>query len=163
MAKTRLAKTLLEGGMTDLLRFRDDDIADTSTVTFDAFLGQTNAAAVRIEPGDDARALLPHLERLALVEVNFPVFGDGRGYSSARILREAGYAGELRAVGDVLVDQLNNMRRCGFDAFAPDHPLDSDDTQTALSRWPEDYQAAADHDQPIWSKRHSGTGQGTSS
>ena len=61
---------------------------------------------MRIEPGDDARELLPHLDRSGLVEVNFPVFGDGRGYSSARILREAGYTGELRAVGDVLVDQL---------------------------------------------------------
>jgi uncharacterized protein (DUF934 family) len=49
---------------------------------------------VRIEPGEDARALLPHLDRLALVEVTFPAFTDGRGFSSARILREAGFTGE---------------------------------------------------------------------
>ncbi|TNE30203.1 MAG: oxidoreductase, partial [Alphaproteobacteria bacterium] len=53
-------------------RFRDDEPADHAQVTVDAFLDQTNAVAVRIEPGDDARALLPHLDRLALVEVNFP-------------------------------------------------------------------------------------------
>ena len=82
-------------------RFRDDEVADHAQVTVDAFLEQSNAAAVRIEPGDDARALLPHLGRIAMVEVNFPVFGDGRGYSSARILREAGFTGELRAVGDL--------------------------------------------------------------
>jgi uncharacterized protein (DUF934 family) len=135
-------------------RFRGDEMVDHASVTVDAFAEQSNAAAVRIEPGDDARALIPHLERIRLVEVNFPVFGDGRGYSSARILREAGYTGELRAVGDVLVDQLNNMRRCGFDAFAPDKPIDKADADQALARWPEDYQQAADAVTPIWNLRH---------
>ena len=140
--------------MAELLRYRDDETVDHPAVTVDAFLDQSNAGAVRIEPGDDARDLLPHLERLALVEVNFPAFGDGRGYSSARILREAGYDGELRAVGDVLVDQLAYMRRCGFDAFEPDQQLDKDDVQAAFERWPEVYQSAADDRTPIWTKRH---------
>ena len=140
--------------MAETLRYRDDQPVDHSAVTVDAFLDQSNAAAVRIEPGDDARELLPHLGRLSLVEVNFPAFGDGRGYSSARILREAGYEGELRAVGDVLVDQLAYMRRCGFDAFEPDQQLDKDDVQAAFDRWPEVYQDAADDRTPIWTKRH---------
>ena len=140
--------------MAELLRYRDDETVDHPAVTVDAFLDQSNASAVRIEPGDDARDLLPHLERLALVEVNFPAFGDGRGYSSARILREAGYDGELRAVGDVLVDQLAYMRRCGFDAFEPDQQLDKDDVKAAFERWPEVYQNAADDRTPIWTKRH---------
>jgi uncharacterized protein (DUF934 family) len=135
-------------------RFRTDEPVDHAAVTVDAFLGQTNASAVRIEPGDDARDLLPHLSRIALVEVNFPTYGDGRGYSSARVLREAGYTGVLRAVGDVLVDQLSHMRRCGFDAFAPDVPMDADDAQTAFNRWPEVYQATGDGRVPIWAKRH---------
>ena len=84
-------------------RFRADEPVADPAVTVDSFGEQTNAAAVRIEPGDDARLLLPFLDRLKLVDVNFPSFGDGRGYSSARILREAGYAGELRAVGDLPV------------------------------------------------------------
>lgn len=136
------------------LCFRDDAPVGDPAVTVDAFLAQTNAVAVRIEPGDDARDLLPHLDRIALVEVNFPSFGDGRGYSAARILREAGYAGELRAVGDVLVDQIAFMRRCGFDAFAPDTPLDSADVEAALNRWPKHYQHAADARRTIPALRH---------
>ncbi|NNC59662.1 MAG: DUF934 domain-containing protein [Erythrobacter sp.] len=135
-------------------RFREDEMADHAQVTVDAFLEQADAAAVRIEPGDDARALIPHLERLKLAEVNFPAFGDGRGYSSARILREAGYAGELRAVGDVLVDQLGYMRRCGFDSFAPDAPIAASDAEAALARWPHVYQNAADARRTIPEARH---------
>lgn len=136
------------------LRFRDDEPVDHPAVTVDSFLDQSNANAVRIEPGDDTRELLPHLDRIRLVEVNFPVFGDGRGYSAARILREAGYTGELRAVGDVLVDQLNNMRRCGFDSFEPDVPMNADDARNALATWPNVYQEAADSRVPIWDLRH---------
>lgn len=135
-------------------RFRTDEPVDHAAVTVDSFLDQSNANAVRIEPGDDARALLAHLDRIALVEVNFPVFGDGRGYSSARVLREAGYTGELRAVGDVAVDQVAYMRRCGFDAFAPDKPLDAADAQAAFDRWPEVYQPTTDGRVPIWQLRH---------
>lgn len=140
--------------MAELLRFRDDETVDHPAVTVDAFLDQTNAAAVRVEPGDDARALIPHLDQIRLVEVNFPAFTDGRGYSAARVLREAGYAGELRAVGDVLVDQLSAMRRCGFDSFAPDRPFDPGDAEAAFRRWPEVYQPAADERVPIWNLRH---------
>lgn len=135
-------------------RFRSDDAVDHAAVTVDSFLDQSNAAAVRIEPGDDARALLPHLERIKLVEVNFPAHTDGRGYSSARVLREAGYTGELRAIGDVLVDQLSHLRRCGFDAFAPRNPLDESDAQVAFNRWPDVYQATGDGRAAIWQKRH---------
>jgi len=139
-------------------RFRDDEPADHATVTVDACCDQTNATAVRIEPGDDARVLLPFLGRLALIEVNFPTFGDGRGYSAARILREAGYTGELRAVGAVLIDQLSHMRRCGFDSFAPDKRLDADDAARAFAIWDNVYQSAADALQPgrrtIAEKRH---------
>ncbi|HNJ47252.1 MAG: DUF934 domain-containing protein [Novosphingobium sp.] len=135
-------------------RFRDDEPVADPGVTVDAFGAQSNAAAVRLEPGDDARDLLPHLGRLRLVEVNFPVFGDGRGYSAARILREAGYAGELRAVGDVLVDQLAYLRRCGFDAFAPEVPLDPVDAEAAFARYEQAYQPAADGLRPVWALRH---------
>ncbi|WP_336985921.1 DUF934 domain-containing protein [Altererythrobacter aquiaggeris] len=142
--------------MVKLLRLRDDTPHEEAAVTVEAFIGQTNAGAVRIEPGDDSRDLIPHLGRVRLVEISFPTFGDGRGYSAARILREAGYSGEIRAAGDVLVDQIAFMRRCGFDSFAPDAPLDEADTQTALARWDEVYQPAEDSRQPIWAKRHYG-------
>lgn len=135
-------------------RFRDDEPVADPGVTVDSFGEQSNATAVRLEPGDEARDLIPHLERIRLVEVNFPVFGDGRGYSSARILREAGYTGELRAVGEVLVDQIAFMRRCGFDAFAPDVPLDPADADNAFARYAEVYQPTTDGHTPIWTKRH---------
>ena len=136
------------------LRYRSDEPVGDPAVTVDSFADQSNATAVRIEPGDDARDLLPHLDRLALVEVNFPAYTDGRGYSAARILREHGYAGELRAVGDVLLDQLSHMRRCGFDSFAPEHPLDPADAEAAWNRYGDVYQPTVDGRSAIWAKRH---------
>ncbi|HSX53970.1 MAG TPA: DUF934 domain-containing protein [Sphingomonas sp.] len=136
------------------LRFRNDEAHDEPAVTLDSFLGQSNATAVRIESGEDARALLPHLDRLSLVEVSFPKFRDGRGYSSARILREAGYTGELRAQGDVLVDQIPLMRRCGFDSFAPEAPVDEATLTASLARYEFVYQGAADSAVPVWKRRH---------
>lgn len=140
--------------MDDILRFRDDEVHEEPAVTLDSFFDQSNATAVRLEDGEDARQLIPYLDRLALIEIGFSNFGDGRGYSAARILREHGYSGELRAQGDVLVDQLDFMRRCGFDSFAPEKPIHAADARTALARWDEVYQSAADGRKPIWSKRH---------
>ena len=136
------------------LRFRTDEALEQPAVTLDAFLDQSNATAVRLEPDDDARALLPHLGRISLIEVAFPKFRDGRGYSSARILRESGYTGELRAEGNVLVDQVPLMRRCGFDSFAPDRPLDMEAVERALARYDHVYQRAADDAVPVWKLRH---------
>ncbi len=140
--------------MVDALRFRDDERHEEPAVTLDAFLGQTNATAVRLESDEDARALIPHLCRLALIEIAFPSFRDGRGYSAARILREAGYTGELRAAGGVLLDQIALMRRCGFDAFAPEKPLDPAAVERALQRYTFTYQKAADGRPPVWALRH---------
>jgi uncharacterized protein (DUF934 family) len=137
-----------------LIRFRDDAPHEEPAVTLDAFLGQSNATAVRLEAGEDARALLPHLDRLALIEVAFPAFRDGRGYSAARILREAGYTGELRAQGDVLLDQVIQYRRCGFDALASEKELDPAAVEEALARFPFVYQKGADIAAPAWKLRH---------
>ena len=138
----------------DWLRFRDDAPADEPAVSLDAFLYQTNATSVRIEAGEDVMPLLPHLERVRLVEVDFPKFRDGRGFSTARILREAGFTGEIKATGDVLVDLVYFMRRCGFDSFAPDIAFNHEDVQAALTRYPHVYQHAADDAMPIWKLRH---------
>lgn len=73
---------------------------------------------VKLDAGEMVDAILPDLDRLALVALSFPKFGDGRAFSKASILRgQHGFKGEIRAVGDVLWDQLQLMRRCGFDAF----------------------------------------------
>ena len=136
------------------LRFRDDPVPDEPAVSLDAFFDQSNAVSVRVEAGDDVRRLAPHLDRIRLVEVDFPKFRDGRGFSSARILREMGYAGEIKATGDVLVDLVYFMRRCGFDSFAPDIAFNDEDVQAALTRYPHVYQHAADDAMPIWKLRH---------
>jgi uncharacterized protein (DUF934 family) len=137
-----------------LIRFRTDEAHEEPAGTLDDFLGQSNATAVRLEAGEDARALIPYLDRLALIEIAFPAFRDGRGYSAARILREAGYEGELRAQGDILLDQVIDYRRCGFDALASEHPLDPAAVDEALARFPAVYQKAADGKAPVWKLRH---------
>ena len=137
-----------------LIRFRDDETHEEPAVTLDAFLGQSNATAVRLEAGEDARALIPYLDRLQLIEIAIPKFRDGRGYSAARILRESGFTGELRAAGDVLLDQVVILRRCGFDALLSEHALDTAQVEQALARFPAVYQKAADAAPPVWALRH---------
>lgn len=81
----------------------------------DARAGRTG---VRLSPADEPDAIVGDLDALPLVAVEFPKFTDGRGYTTARLLRERhGYQGELRAIGHVLRDQLFYMHRVGFDAF----------------------------------------------
>ncbi|MGH8439384.1 MAG: DUF934 domain-containing protein [Pseudomonas sp.] len=70
-------------------------------------------------PDDEVEPLQPWLAQLPLIAIDFPSFRDGRGYSQAYLLRtRLGWHGELRAIGDVLRDQLSHMRQCGFDSFA---------------------------------------------
>jgi uncharacterized protein (DUF934 family) len=135
-------------------RYRDDQPHEEPAVTLDAFLEQPDATAVRLEAGEDARRLIPYLDRLQLIEISFPRFRDGRGFSSARIVREAGYKGELRAEGDVLIDPIFFMRRCGFDSFASQHSLNPADVEAALNRYSHVYQDATDAAVPIWKLRH---------
>ena len=84
----------------------------------EALDARTGRTGVRLSPGEEADAVLGDLGVLPLIAVEFPKFTDGRGYSTARLLRERhGYKGELRAIGHVLRDQLFYMHRVGFDAF----------------------------------------------
>ena len=84
----------------------------------DARRGINTPVGVRLDAGEMVDAILPDLDRLSLVALSFPKFGDGRAFSKASILRgQHGFKGEIRAIGDVLWDQMQLMRRCGFDAF----------------------------------------------
>jgi uncharacterized protein (DUF934 family) len=90
------------------------------------------------------------LADLPLVAIDFPKFGDGRGYSSARLLRERhAYKGEVRAVGEVLRDQLFYMARCGFDSFALKAGKDIEGALDAFKDFSLSYQAAADDPRPL--------------
>ncbi len=89
-------------------------------VSFKTLLNATevSATAVWLDVDDKVEAAAPYLPRLEVIALNFPTFNDGRGYSSANILRSRyAFAGEIRAIGDVRVDQLEQMLRCGFDTF----------------------------------------------
>jgi len=108
---------------------------------------------VLLEPADDPAALAPHLSDLALVAVRFPAFADGRGYSTARLLRERlGWTGELRAVGDVLRDQVAALARCGFDTLALRADQDLEAARAAIGEITESYQAGADRG-PLFVRR----------
>lgn len=87
------------------------------------FIGRNSPIGVHLKNTDDVTALEPDLDRLSLIVLDFPKYTDGRAYSQARILRERlDYLGELRATGQVLLDQLLFMQRCGFDAFVLNRP-----------------------------------------
>lgn len=87
-----------------------------------------------LQPDDEVEELVPHLTGLSLIAIDFPSFRDGRGYSQAYLLRtRLGWRGELRAVGDVLRDQLSHMRQCGFDAFAVREDKSAEDALKGLA------------------------------
>lgn len=91
------------------------------------------------------------INRLPLIAVNFPRFVDGRGYSFATLLRSRyRYTGELRAVGDVLHDQLFYMKRCGFDAFALRSDKNIEDALRGLNDFSETYQSTVDQALPLY-------------
>ncbi|KXS39301.1 MAG: hypothetical protein AWU55_727 [Halomonadaceae bacterium T82-2] len=99
-------------------------------------------------------ALAESLRSAPLVAIDFPKFTDGRGYSIARLLRERfGYLGEIRAVGDVLIDQLFYMSRCGFNAFSlrPDQVVE--DALAALNTFSLSYQPGTDTSEPLFRRR----------
>jgi uncharacterized protein (DUF934 family) len=109
---------------------------------------------VWLAPDDEPAELVGDFEKIALIGVDFPVFRDGRGYSIARLLRERhGWRGELRAIGDVLRDQLNYMARCGFDAFAVRADKDIYDALKAFGELSVQYQAAVDIALPLFRRR----------
>ncbi|OFZ73131.1 MAG: oxidoreductase [Betaproteobacteria bacterium RBG_16_64_9] len=120
----------------------------------EALLSRKGRTGVWLDSKEGPEAIVPNLGLLPLVAVSFPVFGDGRGFSTARLLRERyGYHGEIRAVGDVLRDQLLFMARCGFDAFALQEGQDVEDALAAFDELPETYQASAAEPLPLFRRR----------
>lgn len=111
----------------------------------DALQGQ----GVWLAPSDDPVQAVPLFARTALIAVQFPSFTDGRGYSTAALLRtRLGYKGELRAIGDVLRDQLFYLRRVGFDSFALRGDRDPHDAVKAFADFSDAYQGSTDQPLP---------------
>jgi uncharacterized protein (DUF934 family) len=115
---------------------------------------QPEGEVVRLEPQDDLSVLTEKIKSAARIEVNFPKFGDGRGYSIARLLRDRyGYKGELRAVGEVARDHLYYMEQCGFDAFLLRAGEDVAEALAAFDDFSERYQSTVAEPQPLFRRR----------
>jgi uncharacterized protein (DUF934 family) len=120
----------------------------------EALLSQGRAVGVRLTSDQAAEDLAYDLPRLSVAALEFPKFRDGRPYTQAWLLRERfKFAGQIRAVGDVLREQAGFMVRCGFDAFEPSDGSTPDQWRAATHRFRHVYQRSADDRQPIFEER----------
>ncbi len=147
-----------------VLRLAEGDTADTVAlpagkviVPLSVWQARREELAGRTELGvwlassERAEAIKDDLARFAVIAVDFPKFADGRGYSTAYNLRaRMGYEGELRAIGDVLRDQLFYMSRVGFDAFATREDRSIHDALKGLTDFSESYQTSLDQKTPLF-------------
>jgi len=118
------------------------------------FSARSGRTGLWLDSNEEPEAAAGDVAGLGLIAVNFPKFGDGRGYSTARLLRERyGFKGELRAIGDVSQDHLYFMEQCGFNAFAL---RDDQDPQAALSvfcTFSDGYQTSVLRAAPLFRRR----------
>jgi uncharacterized protein (DUF934 family) len=147
-----------------LLKLAEGEAADTLTVPagrhivpLAVWLAQKPTLAARTDIGvwlasdERAEVLKDDVSALPLIAIDFPSFADGRGYSIAYQLRtRLGFGGELRAVGDVLRDQLFYMARVGFNAFATREDRSIEDALKGLTDFSETYQTAWDQKTPLF-------------
>ena len=109
---------------------------------------------VWLKPDDDPELLAADVGALPLIAVDFPQFTDGRGYSTARLLRNKyGFSGELRAIGDVLRDQLYYLHQCGFNAFAMRSDRNLEEALKGLFDFSDNYQATWARPVPLFRRR----------
>ncbi len=119
-------------------------------------LSRRDPLGVWLKPDDDPEAIGADVDALALMGVQFPKFTDGRGYSTAALLRtRLKFAGELRAFGDVGRDQLFLLKRCGFDSFSLAAHRDPEAALAGLEDFSLRYQASVDDPVPLFRKRFS--------
>jgi uncharacterized protein (DUF934 family) len=119
-------------------------------------ISRTGRVGVCLTGSDEPADIAADLGHFALIAIRFANFADGRGYSTARLLRERyGWRGELRAVGDVQRDQLYYLARCGFDAFALREGEDPQTALTAFNDFSEAYQTSVDRPNPLFRRRES--------
>jgi uncharacterized protein (DUF934 family) len=115
---------------------------------------QRDGLGIWLAPTDEPGELAPYLAALALVAVDFPSFRDGRSYSTAALLRgRYHFRGDLRAIGDVLVDQLFYLRRVGFTSFELRADQDPAVALAALRTFSDAYQASVDQPLPHFRRR----------
>ena len=119
-----------------------------------ALKARDGGLGVWLEAGEEIEEIADQLDNFQVIALNFPAFTDGRHCSTAYLLRTRyGYTGEVRAIGDVLRDQLFSYQRVGFDAFALRADKDPVDALQAFEEFAEVYQASADQPQPLFRRR----------
>lgn len=112
------------------------------------------SVGVWLDSHEEPEAIAPDVDRFELIAVNFPKFQDGRGFSTARLLRERyGYRGELRAVGQITRDHLYYMESCGFDAFELREGEDAEQALAAFATFSEAYQSSVTRPRPLFRRR----------
>ena len=122
--------------------FRDD---------LDQYYGEVT---VWLNSDESVYDIADELDKFPLIGLNFPVFSDGRSYSNARELRETlGYTGDIRAIGDVMRDQLYYMSRCGFSSYSLRFDQDADTCLSAFSDFETGYQSSVDQPLPLFRRR----------
>lgn len=147
---------LLERGSIGALPFDGDvivplDLWASERATLSFRLGRIG---VWLDADADPATLAPDLAHFSVIAIRFANFTDGRGYSLARLLRERyAYRGELRAIGDILRDQLYYLSRCGFDAFALRPDQNAEQALAALDDFSEAYQASVERPEPLFRRR----------
>ncbi len=112
------------------------------------------AIAVWLDSNERASEIAEQLDALPLIALNFPVFSDGRSYTNARELRQRyAYKGEIRAIGDVLRDQLYYMAQCGFDSFDLRYDQDAELCLAAFEDFETGYQSTILEPNPLFRRR----------
>ena len=135
--------------------------SDSIIVPLALWLGHSHALKARdgglgvwLDSDEEVESIAGDLDQFQVIALNFPVFSDGRNYSNARLLRDRyQYQGEVRAIGDVLRDQLFFMQRCGFDAFALRADRNAEEALESLKDFSNCYQAATDQPLPLFRRR----------
>jgi len=129
-------------------------------VPLSVWLAQKESLSARAELGvwiaadERFEALKGESDRFAVIAVDFPKFSDGRGYSIAyNVRKRLGFAGELRAIGDVLRDQLFSMSRVGFNAYATRPDRSIHEALKGLTVFSETYQASVDQPLPLFRRK----------
>lgn len=122
--------------------FASDGIAADAVVPLDALDETATDETVVLALSNDAdvEAVRPFFDRVSMIAIPFPSFADGRGFSLARRLRQAGYRGRLRATGHLIADQYGQARRVGFDEVAISDDLAArqpEDQWLARAAWQE--------------------------
>ncbi|MFP6740757.1 MAG: DUF934 domain-containing protein [Alphaproteobacteria bacterium] len=112
----------------------------------DALRGRNGLTGVQLRTDDLAEVIAADLDCLDLVAIEFPSIGDGRGYTTGRLLRERyGFTGELRAVGPLIRDVFRFLQRCGFDAVEARDEAEAAAWHEAVGAITVAYQNATDH------------------